>query len=476
MRRRLVLSYLALTLVVLAVLEIPLAVNYRERVEGELIAGLTRDAFAMASLAEDTMEGQTGRTIDLQVMAGAYAARTGARVVIVDRDGAALADTDPGSPDTNFANRPEVAAALEGEVSSGRRRSNTLGTDLVYVAVPVASGDVYGAIRINYSTGQINERVRRYWLTLAGVAGVSLAAAGVIGVLLARWVTRPLDDLRDGAERLGAGELDARVPVDAGPPEVRGVASSFNAMAARLDQLVESQEAFVADASHQLRTPLTALRLRLENLEEELAAGHLDDDARAAASADTAAALAETQRLSRLVDGLLTLARADRADPGASARPVPVEELFVERVDVWLPLAEERRVTLAADAGGCVVRATPDRVAQALDNLLANALDVAPSDSTIHLVARDGDTEQVEIHVIDHGPGLPPEQRARAFDRFWRGTTTRGGLGGSGLGGSGLGLAIVERLAVADGGTAELRAADTGGIDAVLVLPRGELR
>lgn len=467
MSRRLVLSYLCLTLAILAALEIPLAINYRDRLKAELISGLTRDAFAMASLSEDTVEGKTGRSIDLQAMAESYAARTGARVVVVDRSGAVRADTDPGSTDTNYANRPEIAAALGGSVASGQRHSATLGTDLVYVAVPIASGEVYGALRISYATEQIDERVLRYWLTLAGVSIIALAAAGAIGVLFARWVARPLETVREGAERVGGGELSARVPDDSGPPEVRSLAASFNSMASRLDQLVESQEAFVADASHQLRTPLTALRLRLENLEDELAAGSLDEAGRRAATADVGAALAETLRLSRLVDGLLTLARADRADPTATAGPLPLAGIFAERLDAWSPLADERGVTLVADADGIVARATPDRLAQALDNLVANALEVAPGGSTIRLLARNGDTEQVEIHVVDQGPGLTPEQRARAFDRFWRGTTTRGELGGSGLG-----LAIVERLVAADGGTAELRAADTGGIDAVLTLPR----
>jgi signal transduction histidine kinase len=319
--------------------------------------------------------------------------------------------------------------------------------------------------------------VRRYWLTLAGVAAVSLGAATLIGVTMARWVTRPLGRVRDGAEHLGAGQLDARVPDDGGPPEVRSLARTFNAMAGRIDQLVRSQEAFVADASHQLRTPLTALRLRLENLEEELASGELDADGRAAAAGDVDAALAESHRLSRLVDGLLTLARADRTDPQTSAVALDVDEVFRERVARWQPLAEEREVTLRAEPVTPLdparrVRATPDRLAQTLDNLIANALEVAPvgSDVVLHVATNTHDdaVDVVELHVTDAGPGLSADQRERAFDRFWRAGTTR-----SDLSGSGLGLAIAQRLTHADGGTIELRPAHPTGIDAVVALPAG---
>jgi signal transduction histidine kinase len=133
-----------------------------------------------------------------------------------------------------------------------------------------------------------------------------------------------------------------------------------------------------------------------------------------------------------------------------------------ERVDVWLPLADEHRVALVADLNGPLpVRAAPGRLAQVLDNLLANALEASPEGGTVTLSARR-DSPWVELHLRDDGPGLTPEQRERAFDRFWR--------AGSGAGGSGLGLAIVKRLVTADEGEVELREAASGGVDAVVRL------
>jgi len=124
------------------------------------------------------------------------------------------------------------------------------------------------------------------------------------------------------------------------------------------------------------------------------------------------------------------------------------------RAELWRPLAEEQGLTLAAVGDGAVVRAAAGRAEQVLDNLLANAIDAAPRASTITVVARGQ-----ELHVVDEGPGLTPEQREHAFDRFW----TAGKSGGSGLG-----LAIAKRLVELDGGTIELRAAASGGVDATV--------
>lgn len=456
MRRRLLLSYLALTLVILVALEVPLATTYRERQRAQLEADLERDAFVLASYAEDALEGTA--EVDLEALAAGYQTRTGGRVVIVDQSGAMRADSDPAvEGDRSFVGRPEIDTALASGVAAGIRYSATLDTDLLYVAVPVSSGGiVHGAVRITYPTSELDERVRSYWLLLGGVAVISLGVATALGILLARWVTRPVEQLRTAATAIGHGALDTRAPTGTGPPEVRELAVAFNTTARRLEELVSAQEQFVADASHELRTPLTALRLRLEMLE-----GGPDDPA----AADVAAAELEVRRLSRLVESLLDLARADRA-PTADAEHLDVDEVLSGRAEIWGPVAEERDVSLRAKPSHLTVFATADRVDQVLDNLIANALDAAPRHSSVELRATAAGTATVELHVVDHGKGLTSEQRRRAFDRFWRADSTRTELGGSGIG-----LALVRKLARADGGDAELRASPDGGVDAVVVLP-----
>jgi signal transduction histidine kinase len=296
----------------------------------------------------------------------------------------------------------------------------------------------------------VDARIHRYWSVLALIALAVLAVAVVIAFALARWVIRPLDRLERAADEIGAGDLAVRAAVE-GPPEVRRLAETFNAMVGKIDVLVRSQDEFVADASHQLRNPLAALRLRLENLDRTVGPagqGELDG------------ALGEVERLSGLVDALLTLARADRA--AASPRAIDVARIARERLAAFAAYADERGVQLRDRLGrDTFALATPGRLEQVLDNLLANALDHAPAGTTVTVSAsRQG--EVVEICVADEGPGMGGDEIARAFDRFWRADAAGDGFG--------LGLAIVERLVSADGGAVELLAPDGGGLEAVVTL------
>ena len=464
MTRRLLATYLLLTLVVLLALEVPLALGYRDHEIDSLRADIQRDAFVLASYVADDLAGTA--TIDLQTVVANYTTSTGGRAVIVASNGDVLADSEPAtSGQRNFLSRPEIAQALSREIAQGTRYSATLGTGLMYVAVPVSVGDrTLGAVRVSYETGQVDARIHRYWLLLLVAGVVTMAIAAVLAIVFARWVTRPIEDLQDAARRIGDGDLSTRADPDDGPPEVRELAVAFNATAARLEELVTAQEHFVADASHQLRTPLTALRLRLEMIESEV-----DGDPQLAD--DLEGARREVQRMSRLVDGLLVLARAERAQV-ALPEMTDLAPILADRAQAWEPLATERGVTLDVDAGELRARCTPDHLESVLDNLVANVIEHSPAGATVTLCARTeaGPTGRlVGVHVIDEGPGLDPEQRERAFDRFWRATGRRTDDGG-GLGGSGLGLAIVRQLVEADRGTAELREAPGGGLDATILL------
>jgi signal transduction histidine kinase len=457
LNRRLLLGYIGLALFVLAALEVPLGITYQRNERQDLTSKVEHDTVALSTIFEDALE-QHVALGGAAAEARRYTTATGGRVVVVDSTGRAVLDTRPTREETgtSFANRPEIRAALGGRITSGERHSRTLGANLLYVAVPITSnGTIHGAVRVTYPTSAVDHRVRRYWLVLAAVAGIVLALATLIGLILARSVSQPLRELEAAAEAVGDGDLSARAPTTAGPPEVRSLAHVLNDTVAKLESLLRSQEAFVADASHQLRTPLTALRLRLENLRHDVAP---------AGQPGLESAEAEVERLARIVDGLLSLARAD-----ADTRPattVDLAPLIAERIAAAAPLASTRRIKLH-DAGAATppVRAGAMRLEQAIDELLTNALRASADGSTIEVHARRADG-WIEIHITDEGQGLSEEGRARAFDRFWRGRTEGEG--------SGLGLAIVRQLVALDGGEVELLANEPSGIDAVVrLLPAG---
>jgi len=454
-RRRLLASYLSITLFVLIALGIPLGLSYANTEQRRLETDVGQDAFGFSQRAGVVFdEGTDAASADLDMVVTAYARDRDAYVVITDGRGEIVA-ASPGA--RRRASTPAMVLARQGTEVRDTYRDPDLG-DTVGVALPVlAGGRVQGAVQVEVSRASTAARIRNNWLLLGALGGAILLVVLIVSTLLARSFTRPLAALDRGAARLGEGDLATRVEVPDDPPELAGLARSFNATAERLEALVRSQQAFVADASHQLRTPLAALRLRLENLEAERA------DGVESRPEDIERALAEVQRLSQLVDSLLVLTRAeaDRRAPEA----VDVGAVIADRRDAWSAFAAERGVFVEADAPPIHVRSVPGRIEQVLDNLLSNALEVAPVGSTIHVDARRAGT-MAEVQVRDAGPGIPPEQRARAFDRFWRGGTARRDGGGFGLG-----LAIVRELVAADGGDVDLGDAPEGGLAVTFRLP-----
>jgi signal transduction histidine kinase len=447
--RRLIISYLAVTFVVLLLLEVPLAVFYAQRELERLTSAVERDAAVVATIYEDDLE--AGLAPDPSP-ARIYEQRTGARVVVVDAQGISLIDTEQPTP-RDFSTRPEIATALTGERSAGTRRSETLDTELLYVAIPVASGGVvHGALRITLDTAQVDGHVHRFWWGLAAIGLIVIAAMSLVGWLVARSVTLPLRRLNDTARRFGGGDLSVDQGSPDGPPELRELSETMATMAGRLAVLIDEQRAFVADASHQLRTPLTGLRLRLENLQAGL-------DVADAAQVD--AAIEEISRLSALVTDLLQLARADRH---SSVEPHDLARLTAERVDTWSAVTDAAGIglRLASDGSSLVVSAVPGAIEQIIDNLLDNALAASPAGSTIEVTVSRG-TETHRLVVGDRGPGLSDQDKERATRRFWRGDTTRSG--------SGLGLAIATSLATASGGALTLGDNAGGGLAVTVGFP-----
>ncbi|MEN9823382.1 MAG: hypothetical protein RLZ04_1808, partial [Actinomycetota bacterium] len=450
--------------VMLLAQDIPLVSYLRTIERDQLIAGLERDAFMLAGSSENLLsdEPDDGSAATMQTAIDGYADAEGARVVVTDSDGLFVLGSDPtDTPGEDFSNRPEIADALRGTPINGERSSKTAGENLVYVAVPVLSGShIVGAVRITFPAAVIDTRAFEKTKGFLLVGVISLLAAALAALFVASSITSPLRRLESTTEALAAGDLSHRADTDDGAPEIRALARSFNSMTEQLSELLERQRAFAGDASHQLRTPLTALRLQLER-----AADSVDTDPQAARERIEAAS-EETERLQRLVEGLLMLARSERlataSDDGTVS--VDVTALVVERAEMWQSLAEEKGVTIVADTDeGIHARAVPTALEQIVDNYVDNAIGAARSGDTITVVARRS-ADEVEVHVVDEGPGLSEEHLARVFDRFWRAPDAPHG-------GSGIGLAVVQQLARSSGGDARLaNRSDTNGIDASVTL------
>jgi signal transduction histidine kinase len=454
MRWRLALVLVGFTLMVLLVQNIPLS-SYLRTVENErLVAQLQRDAFTLSGYSVAALSvPNPGQTEDLSAVVAEYAkAPKAARVVVVDRAGTAIASSE-NRVGESYSNRQEITDAIStGKGVSGVRPSETLGEPLLYVAVPVRSGSqILGAVRLTFPQSEVDAKVNESVRSLFLAALITLLTAAVVALIVATTVTRRVRRLRDAAERIADGDLDARAEVSGGGvPEIQELAESFNTMADRVQAVVESQRGFAGDASHQLRTPLSALRLRLDR-----AADLMPDDDPAIDQVD--AARDEIDRLQRLIDGLLVLARADKRDQ--QTVPVDVSKFAADRVEAWQPLADERSVTIELDAPGmAIAQVVPSAIEQIIDNYVDNALEVVPEGSRIVVSVRS-EPGGVLLMVDDQGPGLPREDRERAFDRFWRGTQDGNG--------SGLGLAVVSSLVTASGGSVWLDASPLGGLRAV---------
>jgi signal transduction histidine kinase len=455
LRARLLLAAAYILTVVVIALEVPLAMNVDQRATREFEAGLLSNAVLLAARINDDVPNVTGAgarsnaalaTMATIVRQTARGVRPPARFVVTDAQGALLADsagqvavsTPFGTPQ-----RREFGEALSkpgGTIVISHRFSRTLGQDLLLVSVPVVhQHEAIGVVRASEPTGALRSRVHRIWFGLAGIGLAVMVVGLALAWLLATTLARPVRRLAVIAERLGSGELDARAE-PGGPREVASLARSFNSMASALAANIAAQRDFLANASHQLRTPLTGLKLRLEAIEGE--GGAAADQARKAG--------AEADRLNALVEGLLLLARTSSAPTAGES--VDVARIARSACERWTGPAQAAAKDLRVNVtdGPAAIRAQPADVEHVLDNLVENAIRYTPAGSTIDVTV--GRSEgSVSLVVADDGAGIAQVDREHVFERFYRGRAgTAAGLG------TGLGLAIVAEAVQRWGGSIEL--------------------
>ncbi|MDQ3896990.1 MAG: ATP-binding protein [Actinomycetota bacterium] len=380
---------------------------------------------------------------------------------VVDADGTVVAASSTFAADTPLLEKSELERALEGETLVDRKVPG-LGQHGRLLARPLVANGRQLVVVVGASKDPIVRAQERLTLAL-GVAGpLMIAGLAFGGWLLAGAALRPVVRMSERADAISMREPGARLPQPPGNDEIAALGRTLNAMLERMEAAFAHERAFVDDASHEIRTPITVMRAELE-----LALLEAEDES---ARTSLRSALEEADRLSRLTENLLVLARADAGRLGLRPEPVELRSLVDDVVCRVVADHRDGDATagprLEVTGGGAVVEADPIRLEQVVTNLVTNACRYAAGQVSVDVAGAAGG---VVLRVADDGPGFPPAVLPVVFDRFVRGDSARGRVGG----GSGLGLSIVAAIVEGHGG--RVRAANgppLGGAVVTVDLPQ----
>ncbi|MEU2609204.1 sensor histidine kinase [Streptomyces albus] len=468
MRSRLLPLLIILLAGILLALGFPLAVSQAQAEQQNVVVDRIDDTARFASLAQfvTSTSQPDERLATLQRELDRYHDVYGIRAGVFYRDKRTMAASPggwrvPGDGESQGAARPDGARAFA-EALAGRRSHDPpqvwpwQQNGRIAVASPVIrDGDVAAVVLTDSPTGQLRSRILRDWLVVAlGESAAMLLALGA-ALRLTGWVLKPVRTLDRATHEIATGKFTSRVVASAGPPELRRLAHSFNEMAGNVESALEQQRAFVADASHQLRNPLSALLLRIELLALELPEGN----------EEMASVRAEGKRLARVLDDLLDLATAEHTD-ASHVVLTDVAEVAAERVAAWRPSAEQRGVELTfAGQTAATGWADPVALSSALDAVVDNAVKFTPRGSAVTVLVR-AEGDRVTVETADGGPGLTDEELERVGDRFWRSSRHQN------VSGSGLGLSITRALLAGSGAGLSFAHNTPQGLRVLITVPR----
>ena len=438
--------------------------------ERELLDALERDMSNQAVLVRTFIEAglRDGKPLEdesYQRILATAAKRTRTRIRIIDENGGVVADShadgppegpeppppsmlpraaevsqmidsfsDPGIKWPELSSRSEVRAALAGNKATYTRVRERKPGVFLFIAEPIRFGGIWGCVYLARSTQPVLFELYRIRSGLIRVLAVALFGTGLVSILLALSISRPLGRLSRAATRIAAGERDVVVPIGGGG-EIRDLGEAFAAMKERLDARMRYISDFAADVAHEFKSPLTSIRGAAELLGE----GALDDpDARQRFLRNIEL---DVERLNRLVSRLLELSRIEAS--GEAMRPCDVESLAARAVE--RASSPDQPVELKYLAEKCILTCRAMDLETALGNLLDNAVRFSPAGETVTLTIDGGPEKGVmRFQVRDRGPGIPAAILPRIFDRFFTTDADRDGTG--------LGLAIVKSVAETHGG------------------------
>jgi two-component system OmpR family sensor kinase len=434
---RLLLTYILVTVLVVILAGLSLLVLLSSTPLADRLAWQTLQAEANVLVPRVERAFQQGRSEELAT--GRLAQRLRSRALVVNAQGEILAQG-------GMVTLQGVDAALgEAALAKGPGQWETqdpLNRRWLYVARRLSTGDMLVVAAPRPALRALLAYGGELLTPLSKAAGIGLLVSVMLAWLMSRWVTAPLRRLAGAAQSVAAGHFEQQVPLE-GPAEVKSLAADFNQMAQRVQATQQGQRDFVANVSHELRTPLTSI--------DGFAQAILDGTAADRDSQRHAAQVIheETDRLARLVDDLLDLARLDAGQMAFARGPVDLNALVARVADRLSLRAQEKDIRLENEVSGLpMLTGDGDRLAQVFTNLIDNALKHTPAGGVVRLrgEARSAD---VLVHVEDTGPGIPAEDLSRIFERFYQVDKAR--RGGAGRG-TGLGLAISREIVQAHGG------------------------
>jgi two-component system OmpR family sensor kinase len=376
---------------------------------------------------------------------------------LLDMGGRVL-EASPELGDTSLLSGNELSAALEDAIYVNRDSVPGLDEPSRILAIPVTHEGERLVLLVGATREERAETLRSLRNELLIAGPIALLLATLAGYALAGLSLRPVDSMRRRAAAISAETPGERLPVPQTGDEIERLGETLNEMLARLEAALERERDFVADAGHELRTPLALLRTELELA---LRHGGSPEELRTAVRTSSE----EVDRLAQLAEDLLLIARSDRGRLPLRFEDLDASEVLgsVARRFEWRAHAAGRQLTSEDTAAGLQVHGDRIRLEQAVGNLVENALRHGGGDVRLSAAAADG---SVELHVVDEGDGFPPEFLERAFERFTRSDQARA------RGGAGLGLSIVRVIAEAHGGTAHAANKDGSGVDVWITLPR----
>ncbi|HEY5998681.1 MAG TPA: ATP-binding protein [bacterium] len=412
-----------------------------------------------------------GDAAALRRVCGEMGTEADRRITLVLPDGTVACDTAvPPERYDRSGPPPELASALAGRTGTAVRRGGTSGRAYLLVAVPLRrDGGIVAALRLGIPYAAIEEHLRSFRLRLVGVAAATVALGALVSYLFARWLSRPIEELRVAVDRFAAGDLRASLPAPY-TAEVAALRDALGAMAVQLHARIEAAEGlerarqdFVGNISHELKTPITTI----SGYVELLLGGALDD--RPAAERYLETIRRQSERMNLIFNDLLVLSQLERrmGAPASVLEQTEVADVVADALDATRERAAEAAVRVDADAPeGVRVRAAPLLLSQAVANLLRNAIAHTEPGGRVR-VCVSAAAGSVAITVLDFGDGIAPEHLPRVFERFYRVDPGRSRR----LGGSGLGLAIVKHIALAHGGTVTVVSAVGEGSAFTITVP-----